>query len=151
MRTSQSSTNGEKRWNPMTPARIVIVDDSEDFLDAITRYLANKPQFRIVGTMLSAADALLRVPTLKPDLVLIDLMMRSMDGLEATRLLKRLPSPPIVIVMSLHDDPSFRTAARHAGADEFLPKQAFSKQLVPLMERLLPGMPEAANGDFRSS
>jgi DNA-binding NarL/FixJ family response regulator len=132
----------------MRPARIVLVDDNEDFLDAITRFLADKTQFRIVGTMLSGDDALLLTPTLTPDLVLMDLMMRPMDGLEATRLLKHLPSPPIVIVMSLHDDPSFRTAARQAGADGFLPKQAFSKQLVPLMERLLAGIPEPAIGEF---
>jgi DNA-binding NarL/FixJ family response regulator len=135
----------------MTPARIVIVDDSEDFLDAITRFLANKARFRIVGTMPSGDDVLLRAPTLTPDLVLMDLMMRPMDGLEATRLLKRLPSPPIVVVVSLHDDPSFRTAARQAGADGFLPKQAFSKQLVPLLERLLAGVPEPATGDVGGS
>jgi DNA-binding NarL/FixJ family response regulator len=135
----------------MRPARIVLVDDNEDFLDAITRFLADRPQFRIVGTMLSGGDALLRIPKLTPDLVLMDLVMRPLNGLETTQRLREVASPPLIIMASLHDDPSFRTAARRAGADGFLSKQAFPKELVPLMESLLLGFGGLASEEVRST
>jgi DNA-binding NarL/FixJ family response regulator len=47
-----------------------------------------------------------------------------------------------VIVVSLHDDQSFRMAAQGAGADGFLPKRLLSKQLMPLLEKLIPDTPE---------
>jgi DNA-binding NarL/FixJ family response regulator len=121
----------------MQPVRTLLVDNSADFLEAVTKFIASKPTIEIVGKALSGREAVNQVPTLKPDLVLMDLMMPGMDGLEATRLLKRLPSPPTVIVVSLHDDPSFQVAAHDAGADGFLTKRDFSKQLMPLLDKLL--------------
>jgi DNA-binding NarL/FixJ family response regulator len=123
----------------MRPVRILVVDDSADFLEAATRFLANKPDIEIVGKALSGREAVNQVPTLKPDLVLMDLLMPGMDGLEATRLLKRTPAPPTVIIVSLHDDPSFHAAAHDSGADGFLTKRVLSKQLVPLLEKLFAG------------
>ena len=127
----------------MRPMRILLVDDNAEFLDAATRFLADKPRIEIVGKIFSGREAVNETPTLKPDLVLMDLMMPEMDGLEATRLLKQLPDPPAVIVVSLHDDQSFRIAAQGAGADGFLPKRLWSKQLVPLLEKLILDTPDS--------
>jgi DNA-binding NarL/FixJ family response regulator len=119
------------------------VDDNAEFLDAATRFLSDRPRIEIVGKIFSGRDAVNRTPMLKPDLVLLDLMMPEMNGLEATRLLKQLPDPPTIIVVSMYDDQSFRMAAQGAGADGFLPKRLLSKQLVPLLEKLIPGTPTA--------
>ncbi len=129
----------------MRPIRILLVDDNADFLDAATRFLTGKPRIEIVGKIFSGREAVRQTPTLKPDLVLMDLMMPEMDGLEATRLLKLLPDPPAVIVVSLHDDQSFRMAALGAGADAFLAKRLLSKQLVPLLERLIADAPASVS------
>jgi DNA-binding NarL/FixJ family response regulator len=121
--------------------RLLIVDDSETFLIAAGRFLENNSLLEIAGTASSGRDALIQTPLLEPDLVLVDLMMTEMNGLEATRLLKCLPVAPAVIVMSLYDDSSFRDAALEAGADGFLPKQAFATELAPLLAALSPNAP----------
>jgi DNA-binding NarL/FixJ family response regulator len=134
----------------MKPIRILLVDDNAEFLNAATRFLADQPGIEIVGKILSGSDAVTQTPMRKPDLVLMDLMMPEMDGLEATRLLKLLPDPPTVIVVSLHDDQSFRMAAQGAGADGFLPKRLLSKQLMPMLEKLIPGTPEGTSDHTNS-
>lgn len=118
--------------------RVLLVDDNEDFLNSLASFLQGRPRIEIAGKVLSGQEAVDQTQRLKPDLVLMDLMMPQMDGLEATRLLKQLANPPTVIVVSLHDDPSFISAAHEAGADAFLRKRALSKLLVPLLERLMP-------------
>jgi two-component system NarL family response regulator len=135
----------------MKPLRILLVDDHAEFLNAATTFLAERPGIEIVGKARSGREAVNQTPILMPDLVLIDLMMTEMGGLEATRLLKRLPDPPTVIIVSLHDDQSFRAAAREAGADGFVAKREFSKQLMPLLEKLIRGAPDAADDGVRPS
>lgn len=127
----------------MKPMRVLLVDDSEDFLNSVARFLQDRPRIEIAGKVLSGQEALDQTRTLKPDLVLMDLMMPKMNGLEATRLLKQLANPPVVVVVSLHDDPSFVSAVQEAGADAFLRKRAFSKLLLPLLEKLMPGSSES--------
>jgi len=126
----------------MKAIRILLVDDNAEFLEATTRFLADKPGIEVAGRMLSGREALRQTPLLRPDFVLMDLMMPEMDGLEATMLLKKLPDPPTVIVVSLHDDLSFRNAVQEAGADGFLTKRVFSKQLLPLLQKLTPTSPD---------
>ena len=135
----------------MRPMRILLVDDNAEFLDAATRFLAVQPRIEIVGKIFSGREAVNQTPTLKPDFVLMDLMMPEMDGLEATRLLKQLPDPPAVIVVSLHDDQSFRIAAQGAGADGFLPKRQLSKQLMRLLEKRIPGTPDNTSDPLNSA
>lgn len=122
----------------MQRIRILIVDDSLDFLDAAARFLTGKPRIEIAGRVTSGREAVERTPVLAPDVVVMDLMMPEMDGLRATRLLKQLTAPPRVIVVSLYDDSSFRDAATSAGADAFLPKRAFSRELLAILEKLFP-------------
>jgi CheY-like chemotaxis protein len=114
-------------------ARLLLVDDSEDFLRAESAWLGVQPGFEIVGTARSGETALEVVPRLYPDIVLIDLAMPGMGGFEAIRALKRLPSPPAVIAVSLHDSQVVRSEAAMAGADGFVPKARLSALLVPAL------------------
>jgi len=66
-------------------------------------------------------------------MVLMDLNMHGMNGLEATRRIKALDPGIRVIVVSLDDTEEFRTAASHAGAENFVAKQDFATQLPPLL------------------
>ena len=121
----------------MKPIRTLVVDDNAVFLEAFARYLGDIPQVHVLGTSRSGSDALNQVRCLKPDLVLMDLIMPEMDGLETTRRVKQFSGPPLVIVVSLHDGPELVAAVRNAGADGFLMKQTFSKGLLPLLQSLV--------------
>jgi CheY-like chemotaxis protein len=85
------------------PIRMLMVDDSPTFLDAATTFLSRVPRFEVVGRALSGEEALEQVHQLQPDLVLLDLAMPGMDGLEVTRRLKA-QSGADVLFSWIYDD-----------------------------------------------
>ena len=117
---------------------MLLVDDSQVFLDATSDVLSQFSGCQVVGFARSGAEALARVRALVPDVVLTDLFMPGMNGLELTRQLKALPGAPKVVLVTLHQGPHCRARAFAAGADEYLPKQRFMEELPELMQKLFP-------------
>ncbi|MBW4670197.1 MAG: response regulator transcription factor [Cyanomargarita calcarea GSE-NOS-MK-12-04C] len=120
----------------MPPLRILLVDDSLTFLESATRFLAIDARLEIVGRVLSGEDALEQMPQLCPDLVLMDLAMPGMNGLEATRQIKAKESAPYVVVLTLSDGSEYRTAVEAVGADGFITKSEICTALLPLIHSL---------------
>ena len=123
--------------------RALLADDSREFLAAFGQVLAGYDSLVVVGWAVSGRDALEQAGRLRPDLVFMDITMPEMDGLEATRQLKRQPDPPFVAVVTLHDLPEYRAAALAAGADAFVTMQHLGRQLPEVfdgaMHRVAPG------------
>jgi DNA-binding NarL/FixJ family response regulator len=117
-----------------------MVDDHAAFLDELTHLLEENREMDIVGRAISGEEALEQTGALRPDLVLMDLAMPGMGGLEATRRLKITmgAGAPRVIVLSLHEHVMYRLAAREAGADGFVPKSQLGAQLLPTIHSLFP-------------
>jgi DNA-binding NarL/FixJ family response regulator len=130
----------------MHPLRILLVDDSAEFLESAARLLMLHHDLAIVGRAASGSSALEQVATLSPDLVLMDLAMPGMNGLEATRQIKAQPAAPCVVIMTLYDVAEYRAAARAALADGFIAKSSIRSQLLPLLASLFPDR-EAGDGD----
>ena len=122
------------------PARILLVDDSPHFIESAKRFLADELGINVVGSALSGAVALEQIAQLRPDLVLMDVAMPGMDGLETTQRIKAHTDPPKVIILTLYDTPKYREAAQLAGADGFVPKADFGEKLLPLIYSLLPAL-----------
>jgi glucose-1-phosphate adenylyltransferase len=118
-------------------ARILLVDDSPHFIESAERFLSEELGITVVGSALSGQDALEQISRLQPDLVLMDVAMPGMDGLETTQQIKAMPSPPRVIILTLYDTPKYREAAQQAGADGFVPKADFGEKLLPLIYAIL--------------
>ena len=118
--------------------RILLVDDSLPFIESAGRFLSNELGVEVVGKAISGLDALAQVTKVAPDLVLMDVSMPGMDGLEATQQLKARPDAPTIIILTLYDTPKYRDAAKKAGADGFIPKADFGEKLVPLIQTLFP-------------
>ena len=128
--------NSDSKPSQATEAlRVLLVDDCPTFLAAARRHLAFQPWARVVGTAGSAAEAIQLVEQLKPDVVLMDIMMPDMNGIEATRQLKRLNGAPRVVILTLHDNAEYRYHARLAGADGFVAKSEFESALPLLIEK----------------
>lgn len=128
----------------MERVRTLLVDDSPEFLRASADFLRLDPRVEIVGTAGNGREAVERSAALNAELVLMDLAMPEMAGLEATRRLKAGPKPPRVIVLTLFDDPEYRALAEMVKADGFVPKVAFGEQIGEVLDALLGPVPPAA-------
>ena len=128
--------------------RILLVDDSTEFLESAARFLSVDPQIEIVGRALSGPDALDQIGRLHPDLVLMDLAMPGTNGLEATRCIKAQPGAPCVIILTLYDDPEYRAEAGAVCADGFVAKSAFGIELLPLIHALFAKPPWAMTAEM---
>jgi DNA-binding NarL/FixJ family response regulator len=126
----------------MIPIRVLLADDSPLFLELAARLLSADPRFVVVGQAVSGHDALEQEALLDPDLVLMDWAMPGMDGLEATRRIKAQPGAPRVVMLTLHDHPEYRTAAKDAGADGFIAKWEFDAQLESLIHTFFVALAE---------
>lgn len=113
----------------MTPVRVLLVDDNPGYLEVASRLLAADPAVRVLGEAGTAEEALLMLSRARPDVVLMDLSLPGMSGLEATRRIKARPDAPKVVIVTLHDDPEYRAAALGAGADEFVAKSELRTNL----------------------
>jgi two-component system C4-dicarboxylate transport response regulator DctD len=109
--------------------RILVVDDQVDFLRLVASWLGMLKGILAVEVSPSPTGALARLDELKPDVVITDIQMPEMNGLDFTRLLKARPTPPVVIVMTGLESAVFRAQAHAAGADFFLEKSLLHKKL----------------------
>jgi two-component system chemotaxis response regulator CheY len=121
----------------MATYRVLLVDDSAEFLEMAARFLEAEPPVQVVGRALSAREGLRMVVELRPDLVLMDLAMPDMNGLDATRGIKAMADPPRVVILTLFDSSEYRAAAEEARADGFIPKSEFAEKLLPLIRTFL--------------
>lgn len=112
---------------------LLLVDDSREFLAATERFLRAEPLVTVVGCARSGDEGVELARRLRPHVVLMDLVMPGMSGLEATRRIKADADPPRVIVVTLHDSAGYRAAARSAGADGFVGKSDLATALLPLI------------------
>lgn len=105
--------------------RVVVVDDEPAFLDVAESLLAQEPGVRVVGTASSGQEACDLVPTLRPELVIVDVQMPGMSGFETARRLVRSTSGVRIVMVSAQDEPQYEAIAMAAGASGFITKKAF--------------------------
>lgn len=119
--------------------RTLLVDDSIEFLESTVAFLSGQPGLELVGWTTSAAEALDIIRHVAVDVILMDVAMPGMSGLEATRRIKDGEAPPKVVMLTFHDAPEYREAARAAGADAFVPKPEMASRLVAVLDALFRG------------
>ena len=106
--------------------RVLLVDDNLPFLEAATEVLTDDGSVEVVGWARSGQQAIELVADKHPHLVLMDLSMWPMNGLEATHRIKTADAPPRVVIVTGYDDGEYRNAAKLAGADDFIAKGEFA-------------------------
>jgi DNA-binding NarL/FixJ family response regulator len=121
------------------PQRILIVDDSPALREGLRSLLAFHQEFDFVGEAGDGLEAIDSVGRLLPDLVLMDLSMPRMDGLAATREIKKKWPETKILVFTILESPEFQTAALKAGADGYLHKDSPSAKLIQSIQDILVG------------
>lgn len=125
---------------------VLLVDDHEGFINAAVRHLRRLDWVDVVGSAGNGIEAIAQCETLRPDVVLMDLAMPEMGGLQATRLIKAQDAPPYIVIASHFDDAEHREHALRAGADAFVSKLSYIHDVMPLLERLAGRAGEALVG-----
>ena len=120
------------------PIRVLLVDDSPTVLKMLSLLLKQHSRLLVIGTAMDGYHAVRRVLELEPDLVLMDLRLPGMNGLEATRQIKARPHAPAVIMVTADDTPECRAAASAAGTDGFVGKQHMFGELPAAIRKLFP-------------
>lgn len=114
---------------------ILIVDDHEVVRNGIRSYLETLKEFDVVGEAESGEQAVKMVAELIPDVVLLDLIMPGMDGVETTRQIKKIsPRTQVVILTSYHEDVHIFPALK-AGATSYILKDMKMEKLVEVLQR----------------
>lgn len=112
------------------PIRVVLVEDHPLLREGLAALLREDPDIAIVGMAANGQEALDTIPVLNPDLVLMDINMPVMDGLEATRRLLQAMPDIRVLILSANDTPTSIAPAMQAGAKGYVHKAVSADVLL---------------------
>jgi DNA-binding NarL/FixJ family response regulator len=108
--------------------RVVLVDDQEAFMHALVAVVNATQGFVVVGQASTGEESLELTDELKPGLVLMDVNLPGIDGIEATRRLRERGAPPVVILLSTHDEDAGDLFVAQSGANAYVTKSDFGPQ-----------------------
>ena len=114
----------------MTRFKVLIVDDHQLVREGLRSMLERMPDAEVVGEARDGAEAVTAIEELHPDVVLMDISMPTMNGLEATRRATKLPGKPKILILSMHADKEYVRQAFLAGAMGYMVKDATSHELA---------------------
>ena len=109
---------------------VLIVDDHAVVRAGIRMLIESDPNLTIVGECENGQEAVDQVESIKPDVVLMDVTMPVMDGVEATRVIKSADGSPSVLALTIHEGPDYFFQMLQAGASGYVPKRAAPDDLL---------------------
>jgi len=131
--------DGERRL------RILLADDHAAAVTQATRVLAE--QYDIAGTAADGAELLEAAARLDPDVIVLDIGMPVLDGLEAARRLKAAGCRSRLVFLTVHEDPDYVRAAERLGADGYVVKCRLATDLLPAISAALRRGPVGSAGE----
>jgi len=125
----------------MKPISVLLVDDNPAFLRIATRFLQQHDDVAVVGAAGGGEEALALAQDLQPDIVVIDLAMPGLSGLETIPRLRAVLPEVGIIALTVLDTNGYREAALAVSANDFVPKVALDTDLLPAIRRVARGDP----------
>jgi DNA-binding NarL/FixJ family response regulator len=123
----------------MGKARVLLADDHALFREGLAGIISAQPDFEVVGEANDGLEAFVKAQELKPDLVLMDIQMPGMGGLEATRRIKQALPETTVVVLTVRDDDEKLFEALKNGAQGYLLKDIRSHEMLEKLRAALNG------------
>ena len=108
----------------MKQIKILIVDDHQLVLDGLKAIINSEPEFDLIGDANNGKEALRFIEHLKVDVVLLDIDMPEMNGIEATKVIKREHPEKKVLILTMHDEPAMIKELLAIGADGYILKNS---------------------------
>ncbi|HPF50734.1 MAG TPA: response regulator transcription factor [Draconibacterium sp.] len=119
--------------------RIVVADDHQLFREGLVNLLENDDAIEVIGEAKNGNEAIEKVYELKPDILLTDIAMPEMNGMEATRQLKKKHPELKIVALSMHSDKQFVKGMLEAGTDAYLLKNCTHQQLLEAVHSVYNG------------
>ena len=120
----------------MSAIKTLIVDDNASFRRRVSELLTSEPDIAVVGEAADGREALRKARQLEPDLVLMDVRMPGMNGIDATRQLRREVPEIQVIILTTYDLKEYREAAVASGASGYVVKSFLVNALLPAIREV---------------
>ena len=123
----------------MNPISVILVDDHDVVRTGLRSFLNTQEDIKVVAEAKNGQEALSRAAQMQPDLVIMDITMPGMDGLEATRRLKVQNPECLVLALTVHEDKQYFMEMLAAGASGYITKQAAADDLVAAIRAVAAG------------
>lgn len=125
--------------SPSQTIRIALVDDHSLVRDGVRALLSTRPLFEVVGEAENAAQALTLCEEVKPDILLVDIGLQDMNGLELTQLIRQRCPAIKILILSMYDNQEYVATSIRAGASGYVLKNAPSREIVAAIEAIATG------------
>jgi len=117
--------------------RVLLGDDHAMFSEGLRRIL--EPHFDVAGTVENGRDLLAAAERLRPDVIVADISMPLLNGIEAAKRLQQMPHAPKVVFLTMHEDGTFATAAFRAGASGYVLKRSAPSEIITAIQEAIRG------------
>jgi DNA-binding NarL/FixJ family response regulator len=122
-----------------TPIRILVVDDYERFRDFERLTILTQPELQIVGEVSDGPEAVQKAKELQPDLILLDIGLPNLNGIEAARKIREVSSASKILFVSENRSPDIAEEALSTGAGGYVVKSDGATELLPAIKAVLEG------------
>lgn len=123
----------------MKQVRVLLADDHVLFREGLAGIIGNQPDMQVVGEANDGLEAFVKAQELKPDLILMDVQMPGMDGIEAVRQVKQVLPETIIVMLTVRSDDELLFEALKNGAQGYLLKEIRSQELLEMLRGALRG------------
>ncbi|MBK7199549.1 response regulator transcription factor [Candidatus Amarolinea dominans] len=123
----------------MSRYRVLLADDHALFREGLAGIITSQPDMDVVGEASDGLEAVVMAQELKPDLVLMDVQMPTLDGIEATRQIKEMVAHATIVMLTVRDDDEKLFEALKSGAQGYLLKDIHSKDMLAMLRGALRG------------
>ena len=123
----------------MGKVRVMLVDDHALFREGLGMIIASQPDMEVVGEASDGLEAVIKAAAMQPDLLLMDIQMPGMDGIEAARRIKKESPLTTIVMLTVRDDEEKLFEAIKNGAQGYLLKKMHSAELIAMARRALAG------------
>lgn len=125
-----------KEAGSVRSVRVLLVDDFQPFRALLRSILGKRPELVVVGEASNGLQATQKARKLRPDLILLDIVMPRLGGIDAAKRIREIAPHSAILFVSIEEDPDFVQAAMDAGARGYIPKRDVQSKLLPAIDAL---------------